>query len=129
MALLVNYWDVQGQRAALRSHASNVVNVAVLLLAAAVFTGILSGSGMVDAMANLIMKGIPDSMGPHLAVVTAFLSIPLTFFMSNDAYYFGVLPVIAQRRQGSASPPLRSREHRFSEGPCTASVHWWPPCT
>jgi CitMHS family citrate-Mg2+:H+ or citrate-Ca2+:H+ symporter len=28
--------------------------------------------------------------------VTAFLSAPLTFALSNDALYFGVVPVIAQ---------------------------------
>lgn len=117
VALLVNYRDVQGQREALRAHASNVVNVAVLLLAAAVFTGILSGSGMVDAMANLIMKGIPDSLGPHLAVVTAFLSIPLTFFMSNDAYYFGVLPVIAQTAAQFGIPAVEIARASVLGGP------------
>lgn len=55
VALLVNYRSVKGQREALHAHAVNVVNVAVLLFAAAVFTGILSGSGMVDAMARTIV--------------------------------------------------------------------------
>ena len=27
---------------------------------------------------------------------TGVLSIPFTFFMSNDAFYFGILPVLAQ---------------------------------
>jgi CitMHS family citrate-Mg2+:H+ or citrate-Ca2+:H+ symporter len=31
-------------------------------------------------------------MGP----LTGLLAIPLTFVLSNDAYYFGVLPVLAQ---------------------------------
>jgi CitMHS family citrate-Mg2+:H+ or citrate-Ca2+:H+ symporter len=35
-------------------------------------------------------------MGPFLPVVVAFLSAPFTFFMSNNAFYFGVLPIIAQ---------------------------------
>lgn len=55
VALLVNYRSVKGQREALHAHAVNVVNVVVLLFAAAVFTGILSGSGMVDAMTRTIV--------------------------------------------------------------------------
>ena len=33
-------------------------------------------------------------MGSHLAVITGVLSLPFTFFMSNDAFYFGVMPVL-----------------------------------
>ncbi len=42
------------------------------------------------------MAIIPPSLGPYLAPITALISMPLTFVMSNDAYYFGVLPVVAQ---------------------------------
>jgi CitMHS family citrate-Mg2+:H+ or citrate-Ca2+:H+ symporter len=35
-------------------------------------------------------------MGPHLAVITGLLSMPFTFLMSNDAFYFGVLPVLSE---------------------------------
>ncbi len=31
-----------------------------------------------------------------MAVVTAVLSIPFTFFISNDAFYFGILPILAK---------------------------------
>ena len=29
-------------------------------------------------------------------LATAFLAMPLTFVLSNDAFYFGVVPVIAE---------------------------------
>ena len=28
--------------------------------------------------------------------ITAVLSIPFTFFISNDAFYFGILPILAE---------------------------------
>ena len=59
-------------------------------------TGVLSGSGMVDAMAKWLVTVIPPSWGPHLALVTGLISIPMTFFTSNDAFYFGVLPILAE---------------------------------
>ena len=39
-------------------------------------------------------------MGPYLPTITAILSMPLTFFMSNDAFYFGVLPILNEAAQG-----------------------------
>jgi CitMHS family citrate-Mg2+:H+ or citrate-Ca2+:H+ symporter len=56
----------------------------------------MAGTGMIDAMAKGAMTAVPPAMGPQLGVVTAFLGILLTFVLSNDAYYFGVIPIIAQ---------------------------------
>ncbi|MET0535657.1 MAG: citrate transporter, partial [Steroidobacter sp.] len=39
---------------------------------------------------------IPPSAGPYLAPITALLSVPFTFLISNDAFYFGMLPVLTQ---------------------------------
>jgi CitMHS family citrate-Mg2+:H+ or citrate-Ca2+:H+ symporter len=39
---------------------------------------------------------VPQSLGPHMAIVTGVLSVPFTFFLSNDAFYFGVLPILNQ---------------------------------
>ena len=51
---------------------------------------------MVDAMANSVVTLIPDALGPQLPIITALLSMPFTFFMSNDAFYFGVLPILTK---------------------------------
>src|SRR5699024_4176115 len=47
-------------------------------------------------MAAWLVDVIPESMGPFMAVITGLLSIPMTFFMSNDAFYFGILPVLSE---------------------------------
>jgi CitMHS family citrate-Mg2+:H+ or citrate-Ca2+:H+ symporter len=47
-------------------------------------------------MAQWLVGLIPSFMGPYLAVICGVLSIPLTFFMSNDAFYFGILPVLSE---------------------------------
>jgi citrate-Mg2+:H+ or citrate-Ca2+:H+ symporter, CitMHS family len=117
IALLVNFPDIKAQRELLRGHALNVVNVTVLLFGAAVFTGVLSGTGMVEAMALALMKGVPDFLGPHLAPVTAIIAMPLTFFMSNDAYYFGVLPVIAQTAANYGVPMVEVARASLLGGP------------
>ncbi|HBK46593.1 MAG TPA: citrate transporter [Xanthomonadaceae bacterium] len=96
IGITINYPNLKDQRKRISAHSDNVVNVVVLIFAAGAFTGILDGSGMVDAMANATLSIMPQEVGRYLAPITALLSMPLTFVMSNDAYYFGVVPVIAR---------------------------------
>ncbi|MFF2407882.1 CitMHS family transporter [Streptomyces sp. NPDC058092] len=106
LALTVNFPHMPDQRARIAAHADNVLNVSGMVFAAAVFTGVLSGTGMVDHMADWLVGAIPDGMGPHMAIVTGILSIPLTYFMSNDGFYFGVVPVLAEAGAAHGVSPL-----------------------
>jgi citrate-Mg2+:H+ or citrate-Ca2+:H+ symporter, CitMHS family len=99
IAIMINYPSVAEQKRLLANHAGNVLAVASLIFAAGIFTGILSGTKMVDAMAESVVRVIPASLGPYLSVVTGLLSIPFTFFISNDAFYFGILPILAKAGQ------------------------------
>ena len=99
VAMLLNYPTIDEQKALLSRHAGNVLAVVGLIFAAGIFTGILSGTKMVDAMADSVIQLVPPVLGPYLAIVTGVLSIPFTFFISNDAFYFGVLPILAKAGQ------------------------------
>ena len=106
LALTVNFPHMPDQKARLAAHADNVLNVAGMVFAAAVFTGVLTGTGMVKDMADWLVGAIPEGMGPHMALVTGLLSLPLTYFMSNDGFYFGVLPVLAEAGAAHGVSPL-----------------------
>ncbi|AYC42448.1 CitMHS family transporter [Streptomyces griseorubiginosus] len=106
LALTVNFPHIPDQKARLAAHADNVLNVSGMVFAAAVFTGVLQGTGMVDHMARWMVDVIPSGMGPHMALVTGVLSLPLTYFMSNDGFYFGVLPVLAEAGAAHGVTPL-----------------------
>ncbi|MFI5627110.1 CitMHS family transporter [Nocardioides sp. NPDC051685] len=96
IALVVNFPQVKEQQEAITRHAPSIVSVVAMVFAAAVLTGVFQGTGMVEAMARWLIDIIPPALGPHMAVVTGLLSLPFTFFMSNDAFYFGVLPVLSE---------------------------------
>jgi citrate-Mg2+:H+ or citrate-Ca2+:H+ symporter, CitMHS family len=96
IALVVNFPKQEDQLRAIKAHASSIVTVVAMVFAAAVLVGVLSGTGMVSAMANGIVAAVPPSLGPWFAVITGVLSMPLTFFLTNDAFYFGILPILTE---------------------------------
>ncbi|AYJ48432.1 CitMHS family transporter [Rhodococcus sp. P1Y] len=96
IALAVNFPKVKEQGEAIARHSSSIVSVVAMVLAAAILTGVFQGTGMVEAMAEWLLNVIPSGMGPYLAVITGILSLPFTFFMTNDAFYFGILPVLSE---------------------------------
>ncbi len=105
IALTLNYPRLDDQRARLAAHAPAVMGIVVLVFAAATFTGVLEGTGMVGEMGKAFLAVLPPSWGPHLAVVTAFASGPMTFFLSNDAFFFGIVPIIAEMGQAYGIAP------------------------
>jgi CitMHS family citrate-Mg2+:H+ or citrate-Ca2+:H+ symporter len=96
IAIMINYPGLKEQKERLTEHAANVLPVVSLIFAAGIFVGILQGTKMVDAIAASVIAAVPAWMGPYMAIVTGFLSIPFTFFISNDAFYFGVVPILAK---------------------------------
>ena len=96
VAVVVNYRKIDDQKARVATHAPNALAVASLIFAAGIFTGILNGTGMVAAMSRSLLDIIPPPLGPYMAPITAVISLPMTFFISNDAFYFGMLPILAE---------------------------------
>jgi CitMHS family citrate-Mg2+:H+ or citrate-Ca2+:H+ symporter len=95
LALLVNYKN-RDQQARISANGANAMPVIAMVFAAGIFMGILADTKMIDAMSKMIIAGVPESMGPHFAFITSLISLPGTFFMTNDAFYFGVLPVLTK---------------------------------
>jgi CitMHS family citrate-Mg2+:H+ or citrate-Ca2+:H+ symporter len=96
IALVVNYPSMAEQKGRLNAHAGNALAVSSVICAAGILTGIMGGTKMIDAMGNSVLALVPERLGPHMAIVTGIISIPFTFFLSNDAFYFGVLPILNQ---------------------------------
>ncbi len=106
VALIANFRDLKHQGERIAAHAPSVVGVVSMVLAAGVLIGVLNGTGMVSAMSAWLVTIIPDALGPGLAVITGVLSIPMTFFMSNDAFYYGMLPVLAESAANYGIDPV-----------------------
>ncbi|WP_432542015.1 CitMHS family transporter [Kineococcus sp. SYSU DK002] len=105
LALLVNRPRWSQQQELLQQHGHNVVMVTTMIFAAGVFTGVLGGTGMIEAMARALVGVVPGSAGGLLPVLVAVTSMPLSLVFTPDAYYFGVLPVLAETSAALGGDP------------------------
>ena len=96
IAGVVNYPSIVEQKARVAAHSANIMAVVSLIFAAGIFTGILNGTGMVEHMSRSLLQVIPPALGPYMAPITGLISLPMTFFISNDAFYFGMVPILAE---------------------------------
>lgn len=100
IALPLNYPNIKDQTARLRAHAPNALTMATIILAAGSFLGILTGTGMLDSIANDLVTVIPAFIAPFLHLVIGVLGVPFDLLLSTDAYYFALLPVVEQIATG-----------------------------
>lgn len=105
VAVTLNFPKLSEQKERLATHGETVLMMVSLIFGAGAFTGILAGSGMIDAMAGSLVSTIPPALGPYMGPITGLLSLPLLMFMSNDAFYFGVVPVLGAAGAAYSVPP------------------------
>ena len=107
LALLVNYPDPAEQRKRVDAHARAALMMAGILLAAGVLTGILQGSGMLEAMAAAAVAQVPAALFRHVPVALGVVSMPLSLVFDPDSFYFGVLPVVGEASALLGVPPVQ----------------------
>jgi CitMHS family citrate-Mg2+:H+ or citrate-Ca2+:H+ symporter len=105
LALLVNRPGWEDQKDLFTRHGHSVVLVTTMIFAAGVFTGVLGGTGMIEAMARALVGLVPEGAGGALPALVAVTSMPLSLVFTPDAYYFGVLPVLAETTAALGGDP------------------------
>ncbi len=106
VALIINYPKLPEQQKILRGHGNNIFMVSSMIFAAGIFSGVLTGTKMIDAMAGSFVALIPQQHANLLPTLTALTSLPASMLFTPDAYYFGVVPILSQTATQFGIDPL-----------------------
>jgi citrate-Mg2+:H+ or citrate-Ca2+:H+ symporter, CitMHS family len=107
LALIMNYPGSTSQRERVEAHARAALSMAAILLAAGVFTGVMNGTGALQALAQTVVAHLPREAGNHLPFALSLVAMPLSMLFDPDSFYFGVLPVIAAMHSQLGGAPLQ----------------------
>ncbi len=95
VALMINYSKPADQQKIMKAHGANIFLVSSMIFAAGIYSGILTGSKMVEAMATALVNLIPQQHASLIPAITAVISMPASILFTPDAYYYGVVPVLS----------------------------------
>lgn len=104
IALMVNYPSQKMQMDRVKAHATDALTMAFTALASGVLIGIMGKSPMLDAMTQMVLSAMPESMAPHLHILFAALNSPLSMVIHGDALTYGILPIVNQIVSGYGIP-------------------------
>ena len=94
IALMINYSKLPDQQKIMKAHGANIFLVSSMIFAAGVYSGILTESKMIEAMASDLVNLIPKEHASFIPAITAIISMPASILFTPDAYYYGVVPVL-----------------------------------
>jgi len=95
IALMLNYSKLSDQQKIMKTHGANIFLVASMIFAAGVYSGVLTESKMIEAMASDLVNLIPKEHASFIPAITAIISMPASILFTPDAYYYGVVPVLS----------------------------------
>lgn len=96
IAMAINYPSMKMQGQLLKKYAPSCIDLTVTLLAAGVFLGIFSNSGMITSMAQVLINLLPHFMLKYLYILMGILGAPLGIIMGPDPYYYAVMPLVIE---------------------------------
>ncbi|MBQ3458075.1 MAG: TRAP transporter large permease subunit, partial [Synergistaceae bacterium] len=94
ITLPFNIKSLKEQNGKLKNYGVAAMSMVVTLFAAGIFTGVLSGTGMLNAMASAVVTVIPPDLGRYTHFIVACFAVPLIMCLGTDSFCFGLLPVV-----------------------------------
>ncbi len=95
IAIIVNY-PQKDYNKSLKDYAADAFPIGAVMLASGVLVGVMGQSGMLTEMASLIVSLIPTAFKGFFGVIVGYLSLPLSFCLGADGFYYGLTPLFTE---------------------------------
>lgn len=95
-ALIINFPSLKEQDARIKAHAPSALIISATMVAAGAMVGILSGTGMLEAMAGVLIGIIPAPLGRFIHIIFGIFALPLGMMIGTDAYFYGIMPLVIE---------------------------------
>jgi CitMHS family citrate-Mg2+:H+ or citrate-Ca2+:H+ symporter len=106
LALLINYNSLKLQNSNIKELSGNSYMLGITNLSAGFLVGIMGGTGMLTAMANVVVMIIPKFLSGMFAVIVAVTGVPLSICLGGDAFYFGLMPLFVEVANSYSIPTM-----------------------
>jgi len=95
-AMLINFPKTTDQIKVIKASGEDALYISAIMLASGVMVGILSGTGMLTSMAEVVVGLIPTSLKSIYGILIGYLSIPLSIALGADGFYYGLTNLFTQ---------------------------------
>ena len=93
-ALLLNCrGGAKEMTAQIRKHGSTALNMVMILFSIGMFVGVMTDTGMMDAMTQTLINLVPEAMSSHLTFIIGLVSVPLSMAVGSDSLYMIMAPI------------------------------------
>ena len=92
-ALLLNCKSSKEMTAQIKKHGATALNMVMILFSIGMLVGVMSDTGMMNAMTETLISFVPEAMGSHLTFIIALLSVPLSMAVGSDSLYMIMAPI------------------------------------
>lgn len=96
IVLAVNYPSPKMQQQCIEAHAPSSIMLALTLLCAGIFLGVMTHSGMILGMSTILLNIIPVELQQYLHYIVGALGAPIGMILGPDPYYYGIMPIIGK---------------------------------
>lgn len=96
LALIINFPTNKEKLDMIKRCAVNCYPIALIMMCAGVFVGVMNGSGMLEHMAAFVVSLIPTSLHGIFNIMLAIICVPMSIALGSQAFYYGFCPLLLE---------------------------------
>lgn len=96
LTLVINFPSNKEKLDMIKRCSANCYPIALIMLTAGVFVGVMNGSGVLENMAAFVVSLIPTSLHGVYNIMMLIVSVPMSIALGSQAFYYGFCPLLLE---------------------------------